>query len=65
MCDRIRELPREGIAVIVVKHSIPVISSLCPRAVVLTFGKVLLQGPTRDVIADPRTQEAYLGTALS
>ena len=29
------------------------------------FGKVLLQGPTRDVIADPRTQEAYLGTALS
>jgi branched-chain amino acid transport system ATP-binding protein len=65
MCDRIRQLPSEGIAVIVVEHSIPVISRLCPRAVVLTFGKVLLEGPTRDVIADPRTQEAYLGSAPS
>jgi branched-chain amino acid transport system ATP-binding protein len=63
MCDRIRELRSEGIAVVVVEHSIPVVSRLCSRAVVLDFGKVLLQGPTHDVIADPRTQEAYLGTA--
>jgi branched-chain amino acid transport system ATP-binding protein len=65
MCERIRQLPADGIAVIVVEHSIPIVSTLCPRAVVLTFGKVLLQGPTRDVIADSRTQEAYLGTAGS
>jgi len=65
MCDRIRQLPEDGIAVIVVEHSIPIVSRLCPRAVVLTFGKVLLQGPTREVIADSRTQEAYLGTARS
>lgn len=65
MCDRIRQLPEEGIAVIVVEHSIPVVSSLCSRAVVLTFGKVLMQGPTREVIADPRVQEAYLGKAHS
>jgi branched-chain amino acid transport system ATP-binding protein len=63
MCDRIRDLPADGIAVIVVEHSIPVISRLCPRAVVLDFGKVLMQGATLDVIADPRTQEAYLGSA--
>jgi branched-chain amino acid transport system ATP-binding protein len=63
MCDRIRQLPDEGIAVIVVEHSIPVVSSLCVRAVVLTFGKVLVQGATRDVIDDPRVQEAYLGKA--
>ena len=63
MCDRIRQLPADGIAVIVVEHSIPVVSSLCPRAVVLDFGKVLLEGPTHEVIADPRTQAAYLGTA--
>jgi branched-chain amino acid transport system ATP-binding protein len=65
MCDRIRQLPEDGIAVIVVEHSVPIVSRLCPRAVVLTFGKVLLQGPTREVIADSRTQEAYLGTARS
>lgn len=63
MCERIRQLPREGIAVIVVEHSIPVVTSLCSRAVVLCFGKVLTQGTTRDVIADPRVHEAYLGNA--
>lgn len=63
MCDIIRRLPEQGIAVIVVEHSIPVVSSLCGRAVVITFGQVLVEGPTRDVIADPRVQEAYLGKA--
>lgn len=61
MCDLIRELPRRGIAVIVVEHSIPVVRSLCERAVVITFGEVLAEGATVDVIADPRVQEAYLG----
>ena len=63
MCDLIRELPRQGVAVIVVEHSIPVVRSLCERAVVITFGEVLAEGPTTEVIADPRVQEAYLGKA--
>ena len=63
MCDQIRELPAQGIAVIVVEHSIPVVSSLCERAVVITFGEVLTEGPTREVVRDPRVQEAYLGKA--
>jgi len=63
MCDLIRELPKQGIAVIVVEHSIPVVRSLCERAVVITFGEVLAEGPTTEVIADPRVQEAYLGRA--
>ena len=65
MCDQIRELPRHGIAVIVVEHSIPVVRSLCERAVVITFGEVLAEGATHDIIADPRVQEAYLGKAES
>jgi branched-chain amino acid transport system ATP-binding protein len=63
MCDRIRRLPEDGIAVVVVEHSVPIVSRLCSRAVVLDFGKVLMEGPTADVIADPRTRAAYLGTA--
>jgi len=65
LCDRIRRLPEDGIAVVVVEHSVPVVSRLCSRAVVLDFGKVLMEGPTADVIADARTQAAYLGTARS
>ncbi|MCU4178861.1 ABC transporter ATP-binding protein [Bosea sp. BH3] len=63
MCDLIRALPRQGIAVIVVEHSIPVVRSLCERAVAITFGEVLAEGTTEEVIDDPRVQEAYLGRA--
>lgn len=58
MCDLIRDLPRQGIAVIVVEHSIPMVRSLCERAVVITFCEVLAEGPTDVVIGDPRVQEA-------
>lgn len=65
LCKKIRLLPAKGIAVIVVEHSVPVISQLCGRSVVLDFGQVLLCGPTGDVIRDERVQAAYLGKAVS
>ena len=63
MCDRIRRLPDEGVTVIVVEHSIPVVRSLCGRAVVITFGELLTEGAVDEVVRDPRVQEAYLGKA--
>ncbi len=63
LCDQIRRLPGEGVAVIVVEHSIPIVGALCERAVVITFGEVLTEGPTLEVVRDPRVQEAYLGKA--
>lgn len=62
-CEEIRRLPQEGISVIVVEHSIPVVSALSSRAVVLNFGDVLTQGATQEVLRDARVQEAYLGKA--
>lgn len=61
ICEELREIARQGVALVVVEHSIPVVSSLCSRAVVINFGEVMAHGATLDVIRDPRVQEAYLG----
>lgn len=63
LCEKILQLPERGIAVIVVEHSVPIISTLCSRAVALDFGRVLASGPTRQVIEDEQVQSAYLGSA--
>jgi ABC-type branched-subunit amino acid transport system ATPase component len=65
LCDEFRRLPEEGIAVVIVEHSVPVVSALSTRAVAINFGEVLTSGRTQDVIDDPRVQEAYLGKVAS
>jgi branched-chain amino acid transport system ATP-binding protein len=55
---RVRE---RGISVIVIDHNMRFIAGLCDRVVVLHHGQELMQGTPRDVLADPRVIEAYLG----
>ncbi|MBN9526940.1 MAG: ABC transporter ATP-binding protein [Alphaproteobacteria bacterium] len=63
LCDQIRALRDRGLTILLVEHSVPVVSALCDRAVVLNFGEVLTEGPTAAVLADGRVQDAYLGSA--
>jgi branched-chain amino acid transport system ATP-binding protein len=55
---RVRE---RGITVIVIDHNMRFIAGLCDRVVVMHHGQELTQGTPRDVLADPRVIEAYLG----
>ncbi len=57
----IRALQARGITIIVVEHVMKAILAVCDRVVVLHQGRVLTTGDPRQVVADPRVIEAYLG----
>lgn len=59
--DLIRKLKAQGTTVIVVEHVMKAIVAVSDRVLVLAQGKVLMEGEPREVLADPRVIEVYLG----
>jgi len=59
--ELIRSLKARGITVIVVEHVMKAILAVSDRVLVLHQGQVLTSGDPREVLADPRVIEAYLG----
>ncbi|HZC29892.1 MAG TPA: ABC transporter ATP-binding protein [Gaiellaceae bacterium] len=57
----VKRIHQSGVAILVIEHVMGVIVGLCPRVVVLHFGRVLLEGEPTAVLSDPRVVEAYLG----
>lgn len=53
-----------GKTLIMVEHDMGVVFGLADRISVLVYGEIIATGKPEDVRADPRVQEAYLGTAL-
>ncbi|MFO7246429.1 MAG: ABC transporter ATP-binding protein [Thermaerobacter sp.] len=58
---QIKEINRQGVTVLLVEQNARAALRLADRAYVLETGRVTLQGPAADLLADPRMQEAYLG----
>jgi ABC-type branched-subunit amino acid transport system ATPase component len=57
----IRSRHEKGQTFILVSHDMPVVVELCPRAVCMNAGAVIIDATTREVLNDPRVIEAYLG----
>lgn len=54
-----------GTTVLMVEHDIDTTVRIADRLVVLDFGRVIAEGPPRDVIADPAVRAAYFGRVES
>ena len=52
-----------GVAVLLIEHHMDIITGICDRMLVLSYGEVIGSGIPRDVIADPRVIKAYVGGA--
>jgi len=59
--DLVEEIHREGATVLLVEQNARLALSVSDHAYVLERGGIVLEGPSRELAADPRVQAAYLG----
>ncbi|WP_315833691.1 ABC transporter ATP-binding protein [Bradyrhizobium prioriisuperbiae] len=53
--ELLRELNRDfGTAIVLISHDLGVIARVCARTIVMYGGEVVEEGPTEDLLADPR-----------
>jgi ABC-type branched-subunit amino acid transport system ATPase component/ABC-type branched-subunit amino acid transport system permease subunit len=64
LAELLRGLRKEGVTVLLVEHDVEFVMGLVDRIVVMDFGCKLLEGTPAIVRADPRVQEAYLGSVV-
>ena len=62
LAELLQTLRRQAVTVLLVEHDVEFVMGLVDRIVVMDFGSKLTEGTPSVVRADPRVQEAYLGS---
>ena len=61
----IQDVAARSITIIVIEHLMRVVANLAQRVIVLHHGAVLAEGPTQNVLHDPKVVDAYLGNKFA
>ncbi|MFA5493940.1 MAG: LPS export ABC transporter ATP-binding protein [Porticoccaceae bacterium] len=61
----IRHLRDKGIGVLITDHNVRETLDICERAYIVGEGRVIAEGSTEQILADPKVRETYLGEHFS
>ncbi|MBW1712072.1 MAG: ABC transporter ATP-binding protein [Deltaproteobacteria bacterium] len=61
LLDLIKKIHQNGVTLILVDQNVQKVLSVSHRGYVFENGRIVLQGPAREIVDDPRTKKAYLG----
>jgi branched-chain amino acid transport system ATP-binding protein len=50
-----------GVSILLIEHHMDVVTALCDRVMVLSYGEAIAEGEPRPAISDPKVVAAYLG----
>ena len=58
-------MAERGCGILLVEHDMSLIRNVCDYAYVLDFGRLVIQGPTDEVLASDVVRAAYLGAEVA
>ncbi len=59
--DKLAEINRRGVTLVVIEHNMDLVSRLCSRVLVMASGRILCEGTPAEIRRDPHVVEAFLG----
>jgi len=61
LVDTLKTIRGTGVAIVWIEHIVHALVSAVDRVMVMDFGRCIAEGPPREVMADARVKEVYMG----